>query len=108
MKFKRVSSLCKYLGEEAQQDVIYRKIGRRVYKPRDFTAEEKKGALLRAGGISDVLMAADKRSWSEVLAILRYYMPETHIVFKMQDAIIKTCSASGITIKIDDKKEAAE
>jgi len=108
VKFKHVTSLCKYLGEVAQQDVIYKNTGRWVYKPRDFTAEEKKGALLRARGINDVLKAADKRTWSEVLAILRYYMPETHIGFKMQDAIIKTCSASGITIKMDEKKEAAE
>lgn len=105
MRFKHVSGLCKYLGEVAQQDVIYKKTGRWVYKPRDFTAEEKKDALWRAGRIGDVLNAADKKPWSEVLIILRHYMPETHIGFKMQDAIIKTCSASGITIKMDEKKE---
>lgn len=108
MKFKHFKAMCKYLGEVAQQDATYKQTGRWVYKPRDFTAEEKKKALLRAKGIGDILIMADKKPWSEVLALLRVYMPDTHIGFKMQDAIIKTCSASGVTIKMDEKKEAAE
>ena len=105
MKFKHFKGMCKYLGEVAQQDVTYKQTGRWVYKPRDFTPDEKKGALLRAKGIGDILIMADKKPWSEVLALIRVYMPETHIGFKMQDAILKTCAATGIRILVDTKKE---
>lgn len=99
MRFKYIKNLSKYLGEVAQEDVLYKEHGRWGYKSHDFSASEKQEALSRSKGIAAILVMAHNKMWNEIFCLLRVYMPETNISFKMQKEIIKTCAYNGIRIK---------